>query len=62
MVWFPMDFREESMQQKTRQLAQLAVERHPAVEARLSQLLHTLNTHLAAMLKQEKKVIVIFYI
>lgn len=56
MVWFPMDFREESMQQKTRQLAQLAVERHPAVEARLSQLLHTLNTHLAAMLKQEKKV------
>ena len=56
MVWFPMDFREESMQQKTRQLVQLAVERHPAVEVRLGQLLHTLNTHLSAIEKHEKQV------
>ena len=39
-----------------RQLVQLAVERHPTVKVRLEQLLHTLNTHLAAIEKHEKQV------
>jgi hypothetical protein len=40
----------------SRQLVQLAVERHPAVKVRLEQLLHTLNTHLSAIEKHEKQV------
>ena len=39
-----------------RQLVQLAIDRHPTVKVRLEQLLHTLNTHLAAIEKHEKQV------
>jgi hypothetical protein len=43
-----------------RQLVQLAIDRHPAVKVRLEQLLHTLNTHLAAIEKHEKQVFQLF--
>ncbi len=43
-----------------RQLVQLAIDRHPAVKVRLEQLLHTLNTHLAAIEKHEKQVFQVF--
>ena len=55
MVAFPMDFREESAMRPTKRLARLAVERHPQSESRVNQLLQTLNKHLQAMEKHEKR-------
>ena len=57
MVAFPMDFREESAMRPTKRLARLAVERHPPSESRVNQLLQTLNKHLQAMEKHEKRLL-----
>ena len=42
MVWFPSDFRDESMMNRSRQMVKLIVTWHQATETRLSQLMQTL--------------------
>ena len=54
MIWFPPDFMEASMIQKTKKLEALALEYHPAVSAKFQHLMVTLNSHLSAIEKHEK--------
>lgn len=54
MVWFPTDFREQALMQRTRQLVKLVVKLHPQSETRLSQLMQTLTTHLSAIERHDK--------
>jgi hypothetical protein len=54
MVWFPSDFRDESMLNRFRQLVRLIVQWHPLSETKLNQLLQTLLTHLSAIDRHDK--------
>jgi len=54
MVWFPSDFRDESMINRSKQMVKLIIIWHPASETRLNQLMQTLMTHLNAIEKHEK--------
>jgi len=54
MVWFPSDFRDESMINRAKQMVKLIIIWHPASETRLNQLMQTLMTHLNAIEKHEK--------
>ena len=54
MTWFPEDFQEESMIQRTRRIFQSIIDRQQqAFSAKLTQLLSTLTSHLAAIKKHE---------
>jgi len=55
IVWFPMDFREESAMWTTKKLAQVAAACHPGSEAEFSHLLQTLHSHLQAIERHEKQ-------
>lgn len=54
MVWFPSDFRDESMLSKVRQLVKLIIEWHSGCETKLNQLMQTLTGHLSAIDRHEK--------
>ena len=54
MVWFPSDFRDESMLARVRQLVKLIIEWHPSSETKLNHLMQTLTTHQSAIEKHEK--------
>ena len=54
MVWFPSDFRDESMQSRVRTLVKLIIEWHPPSETRLNQLMQSLMTQLSAIDRHEK--------
>ena len=54
MIWFPPDFMEASMIQKTKKLEALALEYYPAISAKFQHLMVTLNSHLSAIEKHEK--------
>jgi len=55
MVWFPSDFRDESMLNRARQFVRLTVEWHPPSETKLNQLMQSLTTQLNAIERHEKQ-------
>lgn len=54
IMWFPEDFQDEAMTQKTRKIFQTVIDlQSTAYSARLNQLLSTMTSHLAAMRRHE---------